>query len=63
METMVNQDNAVKIMMSDIIRIMYNGVVELITKVNKLRKKSVAFGFKTLVKNPILNAVMRARSA
>ena len=33
-----------------------NGVVGDITRVNRLRKKRVAFGFKTFVKKPILTA-------
>jgi aryl carrier-like protein len=49
-------------MMADMIRIMYNGVELPITKVKRLRKKRVAFGLRTLVRNPILNAWSRVRS-
>ena len=62
METIVNHARAVVIMIKEIIRMMYNGVAGFITKVNKLRKNNVAFGFKTLVKKPILNASIRVRS-
>ena len=35
---------------------MYKGVLGEITSVKRLRKKSVAFGFKTLVRKPIFIA-------
>ena len=49
-------------MITEIIRMMCRGVVLLITKVKRLRKNRVAFGFRTLHKNPILKASNRVKS-
>ena len=56
MDTIVNHINAVNIIITEITIIIYIGVEFPITKVKRLRKKRVALGFRTLVKNPILNA-------
>ena len=61
-ETIVNQVKAVRIMIAEIVRMIYNGVELLITKVNKLRKNNVAFGFNTFVRKPVLKACKRVKS-
>jgi len=59
METMLNQQKAVNIIITEMFSTTNSGVEAPITKVKRLRKKSVAFGFSTLVKNPILKAFKR----
>ena len=63
METIVNQINAVATMINERNRTMYVGVVGLITNVNRLKKNRVTFGFRILVKNPILKACIKVRSS